>query len=406
LRGERFVRRTAAAVLGGSIALASGAVPASADQATGNARPFAVDGYTVDVGKNAATGLIDFDLDGEGSLKVYCVQIEEDISHSRKMVETPWDSFPDPESPFHGNRDRINWVLHHGYPAVDVEDLAKAVTESGAPLADELSRKEAVTATQAAIWHFSDGMELNQANPLPENDTSDADVRAVYNYLVSDENNAGIGEQPIPALQISPADASADAGELVGPFIVRTTGEITEIETDLPEGVSVTDAEGNELAADGISDGTEIYLDVPEDVADGEGSFGLTASAHLDTGRLFVVRDYDKAAAQSVIVAASDKTTLSAQATGSWVAAPVEETTPPAETTTPPVETTAPSTEATTGTSANAAPQTTGPSVKPQANEQSLAHTGVSMLTPLLLGAGLLVVGAVTLLLVRRRRTS
>lgn len=401
MRGKTILTRTGAAVLGASMALMAGALPAVADQAQGKLDKTAgVSGFKVNVEgmPNLSTALFGLRLEGGDLLKTYCVQIEVDIRDEDKDLvrgEVPWDEFPNEHSPFHENREKINWVLHHGYPAVEVDALEKLLTDEELTFDEGLSVPEAITATQAAVWRFSDGKSLDEANPTPQNPAAKNDVLAVYNYLTGDKN-VGIGQQPSPTLEVSPEEASGEAGDRVGPFTVSTSGDITEIVSELPEGVTLIDSEGAEINPEDVTDGTEVFFDVPADAEEGSGTFELTVNAAVDTGRLFVASDYQEHPSQSLIVAASEKTSLSAGATANWTAKPVETTTtqPPVETTTPPAS------------SEVAAPPTTQAPVNPQANEDDLAQTGFSAMTPLLLGGGLLVAGGATLLLLRRRNAA
>ncbi|NIJ14440.1 TQXA domain-containing protein/LPXTG-motif cell wall-anchored protein [Saccharomonospora amisosensis] len=397
--GSKGAARFGAVVAGVSIAALLGGVPAAADEAQGRIdNNNGTQGHRVNLGHGYAgmkTVLFKLDLDGGNSLRSYCVEIDVPIDPKRSMQERPWDEFPNPDSPFHENRNEINWVLHHGYPASDLDALAGVLTEQGAELHDGLDQKEAIAATQAAVWHYSDGKNLDRDNPVKGDDAdADADVLALYDYLTG-EANVGIGEQPAPALELTPEEIAGNAGERLGPFTVSTTGDITGLSSELPEGVTLTDSEGNELDGGDIADGTEIYVDVPADAQDGEGSFELQASAHLDTGRLFVSENYDRKPAQSLIVAASQRTKLTAGAGVQWQAAP-QPTSPP-ETTTP---------EAPSTTSQVAAPPTTEAPVSPQASEDFLAQTGFSALTPILIGVGLVGAGVAALLLQRRRKNA
>ncbi|SFA82235.1 LPXTG-motif cell wall anchor domain-containing protein/TQXA domain-containing protein [Amycolatopsis marina] len=402
MRGKKILARTGAAVLGASMALMSGALPAGADQAQGKLDTDAgVSGFKVNVEgmKNLSTTLFGLRLEGGDLLKTYCVQIEVDIRDEDKDLvrgEVPWDEFPYEHSPFHKNREKINWVLHHGYPVVEADALEALLVKDGATFNDGLTVKEAITATQAAVWRFSDDKPLKKDDPLSGKDDAEteADVLAVYDYLTG-EKNVGIGKEPTATLEVSPEEATGEAGSRIGPFTVSTTGEITEIVSELPEGVTLTDAEGAELNPEDVTDGTEVFFDVPDDAEEGSGSFELTVEAAVDTGRLFVAEDYKKRPSQSLIVASSEKTSLSAGAQANWKVAPPVETTPP------PVETTAPPTS-----SEVAAPPTTEAPVNPQANEDDLAQTGFSAMTPLLLGGGLLLAGGATLLLLRRRNAA
>lgn len=398
--GGKGAARFGAVVAGVSIAALLGGVPAAADEAQGNIdTTHGTAGYTVNLGdgKDRSTELFELDLDGGNSLRSYCVEIDVSIDPKRSLRERPWDEFPNPHSPFHENRNEINWVLHHGYPANGLDALAGVLTDQGAELHDGLDEKEAIAATQAAVWHYSDDEDLDRDDPAKgkgADANADADVLALYDYLTG-EANVGIGEQPDPALELTPEEIAGNAGEKLGPFTVSTTGDITGLSSELPEGVTLTDSEGNELEGGDIADGTEIYVDVPADAQDGEGSFELEASAHLDTGRLFVSEGYGKKPAQSLIVAASQRTKLTAGAGVQWQAAP-QPTTPPETTTT----------EAPSTTSQVAAPPTSDASVSPQASEDSLAQTGFSALTPILIGVGLVGAGVAALLLQRRRKNA
>lgn len=393
--------RAGAAVAGASVALMmSGAIPAGADPVKGDVdQNNYVNGYVVNVGKggraNLDTSLIGFRLTDGTKLRMYCVEIDTNIDAKHSMVEQPWDKYPNPASPFNRNREKINWVLHNGYPVVGADELTEILTGQGKTLDDGIDATEAITATQAAVWHYSDDTKLNRSNPLPKGpDESEADVLALYDYLTG-KANVGNGDQPTPALAIAPAEKSGEAGTRIGPFTVNTTGEIDELTANLPEGVTITDVDGVELTAEKIKNNAQLYLDVPEGTEAGEASFELTAKASVDTGRLFVGENYsNKHKTQSLIVATAEKSELVAKAKGSWTAA----TTPPSSTTqAPPSSTTetVPTTETTT--SAAPAPQ-------PKNTSGDLAETGASVFTPILIGVVLVGAGIGALLFLRHRK--
>jgi TQXA domain-containing protein/LPXTG-motif cell wall-anchored protein len=394
--------RAGAAVAGASVALMmTAAIPAGAEPASGKVDSSgSIGGYNVDVGKghkDEITSLIGFELADGTKLQMYCVEINTRINGKHGMNEQPWDSYPNAESPFNANRDKINWVLHHGYPVQSTDAISKVLTEQGAKLTDGIDKKEAISATQAAVWHFSDNTALNEKNPFPESkgpESSKADVVALYKYLTG-AANVGIGDQPTPALAVSPTDASGTAGQKVGPFTVSTTGDIEKLTTELPEGVKLVDANGVELTADTIENGTQLFLDVPAGAAEGAGKFELTATAGVDTGRLFVSENYAEKPTQSLIVATSEATEIVASAGGKWAV-----TTPPTSetTTTPPAttETTAPTTETTTSPAA--------PAPQPKNTSGDLAETGASILAPVIIGVVLVGAGVGSLLFLRRRK--
>jgi TQXA domain-containing protein/LPXTG-motif cell wall-anchored protein len=384
--------RAGGALLGAAAIVLAVAAPAAAEPATGKVDPAKnVIGYQVNIGddwlSNLPTSLIGFKLADGTELGVYCVQLKTEIDEEHDMVERPWEDYPDADSPFNKNRAKINWVLHHGFPALSLADLAKQIPDAH----DGIDTLEAIAATQSAVWHFSDDIDLNQDNPLTggaADQNAKDDVVALYNFLTGDKNT-GLDEPAAAALKIDPADRDGQSGTKIGPFKVSTNATVKELKADLPDGVRVTDADGNELAADAIKDGTELFLDVPAGTADGDGTFELSALSSLATGRLFVGKDANHPT-QSLIVAAAKNTTITAEAGAKWTTAPVTTTTETtSETTTAP--------ETTTSTTAAPVPQAS-------ANDDDLASTGASVFTPIVIGLVLLGGGIGALLFLRRRR--
>ncbi|MGH3880399.1 MAG: thioester domain-containing protein [Actinophytocola sp.] len=387
----KFIRAGAGVVGAAAVLMMAAAIPASADPASGVVDGGS-EGFNVNVGdgklKNISTSLIGFRLEDGTKLGMYCVEIHTRIDREHAMVEQPWDEYPNADSPFHSNRDKINWVLHNGFPVKSTDDLAAQLGEG---LTDGLSEREAITGTQAAVWHFSDDTNLDRENPLAGNgdEAAATDVLAVYDFLTGDAN-VGIGDQPTPALEVSPSELSGKAGERIGPFTVSTTGSIDRLTANLPEGVKVTDLDGVELDASKIKNGTQLFLDVPAEAPEGEASFELAASAKVDTGRLFVGEDYSaERKTQSLIVAKAEESEITVSGKGNWAAAPAP-TSPPSSTssTTPPTTTT--TTEA-------------APAPQPK-NTGGLASTGASILVPVVIGLVLVGAGVGSLLFVRHRR--
>ncbi|MEW2507506.1 thioester domain-containing protein [Amycolatopsis sp. NPDC047767] len=342
-------------------------------------------GFGVNLNENGKdhyydTVLFGLKLSDGSTLKLYCVEIETNIDEQQDMLETPWDKYPNPDSPFNQNNAKINWVLHHGFPTEDLKGIEAEL--KGVTLHDGLSQAEAIAATQAAVWHFSDGKELDRDKPVQYgNADNGADVLALYDYLTGSDN-VGIGQQPKPTLSITPASAKGEAGTKIGPFTIATTGDITDLTTQLPDGVKLTDADGKAVTEGEVKDGTKLYLDVPKDAKAGTAELALKAVGHLDTGRLFVGENYAKHPAQSLIVAESQKTTVDTSATATWAEAGV---TPP---TTP------------------AAPAAPATPAAPAGGSAPLANTGVDASLPIGIGAALVLAGGAMLVLVRRRRSN
>lgn len=367
------------AVLAAAAAVMVSAPAALADDGAARGRVIedaATDGYRLNLedGGDPIAKLFGFKLSDGKSLKLYCVQITVNLRTDVDMVERPWDQYPVADSPFRKNSDKINWVLHHGYPGLGLDALGAALDKQGVKVHDGVSEREAIAATQAAVWHFSDGVNLNLKKPLAEANPAEAnaDVAALYSYLIGDQNK-GIGAQPKPTLNIAAKKTEGQVGTKIGPFEVATSGDITSLTTELPDGVKVTDTDGKELKTADVKDGSKLFVDVPAGTKPGKGGFSLKATGELDTGRLFVSENYAKQPAQSLIVADSEKTQVAANAAASWTEAAT-------------VPSTVPSTP-------GGAPSGGG----------ELANTGVDAAVPFGIGGLLLGGGALMLLLNRRR---
>ncbi|GAA2988917.1 thioester domain-containing protein [Actinokineospora diospyrosa] len=384
-----------------SLAAVTGALavsPASADKVTGTLQPTSAEdtGFTVRLVKPGVAGhedvtpyLFRLNLSDGAKLAVYCVGAEIAWSFEADvMSEVPWGDYPDADSPFKANSKKVNWVLHHGYPNLSLEQLNDLGLQTNP---DGIELEEAISATQAALWHFSDGLDLDRDNPVQRgNHDSDKDVLALYDYLTGDANK-GIDEWVIGDLKISPDTLSGEVGKLVGPFKVTTNGTVTKLEDTLPNGVEITDADGKPLAAKDIKNGTEFFVKVPQGAAAGNGTVKISGdSPKVEVGRLFTGKTAAGVEAQPLIVAGSETKPLSAQAKVDWTTRP---TTPPSSTTatTPPSTTTVPPTTTTT----------VAPIPQPS---PGLPDTGASILVPALVGLGLLGGGAGALLYVRHRR--
>jgi TQXA domain-containing protein len=377
---SRFkLARAGAGLTGAAVVLMmAAAVPASADAVTGTVDD-GTQGLKVDVGdgfkSNLSTALIGLTLDDGTKLGVYCVQIDQGIDRAHPLVEKDWDAYPDAASPFNDNRDKINFILHNGFPEKNTAQLSKELTKAGTRLNDgALSVQEAIAGTQAAIWHFSDAVDLNRDFPVPGDARASQDVLALFDLLTGPAN-VGLADEPNASLKIDPESKDGTAGERIGPFTVNTTGTVEKLSTSLPYGVKLTDVDGRELKVAQIKNASQLFFDVPEDSSDGAATFKLTASATVDTGRLFVGQDYSESnKTQTLIVASGERTKINVKATAEW----------------------------------NAAGQQEAPPVAQGKNEDDnggLASTGASIAIPLGVGVGLLGLGFGVLWFLKRRGT-
>jgi TQXA domain-containing protein len=61
-----------------------------------------------------------------------------------------------------GREAQIGWILRHSFPSVSTPELSRQVRAAGYPLgAANIADHEAIAATQAAIWYFTNGLALD-----------------------------------------------------------------------------------------------------------------------------------------------------------------------------------------------------------------------------------------------------
>ncbi|WP_053738236.1 thioester domain-containing protein [Nocardia sp. NRRL S-836] len=410
--------RIGAALLGAAAVLSFSALPASADVVV---KPIEGDwqwGHDVYLVPNVgntpprhndefSTGLIGVELKEDGRkdrFQAYCVELPTDLQKGKPLHEVPWDKHPNPKSKFTENAGKVLWILTNSFPTKSVDDVNEKFGEGKKPYDD----REIIAATQAAIWHFTDGAQLDEARELAGGPKGGgADLVKLYNKFVKEA--VSIEQQPNPTLQIDPADAKGKAGEKIGPFKVTTTASEVQLTAKLPKGVTITDAQGNPLTITQSGDElkakaqntkdkvSEFFVNVPADAAAGKAELKAKAEAELQAGRLFVSEDANLKT-QSLVIAKDSKVTVEKPAKAEWTAAPVV-TQPSTPSSTPPsTPSTTPSSSAPTTTTTPAAPAPGG------SGDEDLASTGASILWPLVGGLVLVGGGVGALLLVRRKK--
>lgn len=387
------LRRSAALLGVGAVALMAAAIPASADAATGTLQDNPAEGGPqVNLKKAGSdndqpfnTQLFKLKFDEKTFLETYCVDLNTDTQKNAEYVEVPWDQHNAPDSTFKQNAAKINWLLQHGYPTVGPDALAKAI--GGKWGAHDLTKREALAGTQAAAWHYSDSVDLDLDHVIgkdnnPDNGDDGTNIANVYKYLTSDKN-VGDNDQPKPELTLDPQKRTGKPGDLIGPFTVTTNAQAVMVSSTLPQGVELTDKDGKKLpdagaaAMKAMAAGAkkfDFFVKVPAGTPDGKADLNVSGNASLTLGRLFISKqDQDKPPSQRMILAATQTVKLATTGEASWNAGG---TTPPTTDTTP------------------AAPQAQAP----------LAKTGASVLTPVIIGVVLVAGGVGALLFQRRRR--
>lgn len=311
-----------------------------ADGATGSITgTSAGQAITVD-GNSEWAGIINLTADGGGVVPVYCIDLYTGTTVGVQYAEGTWSDANV------SNLAAVTAVLRHGYPNETPTNLA---VEAGLT---DATASQAAAATQAAIWHFSDGVNLDPTN--------DPVIVAIYDMLVA---TAGSASEPSPTLTISPDTANGTIGGLIGPFTVHTNAATVNL--------SVADAQIVNAAGEPITtavDGDDFYVK-----AGTIGEFVISADATVTvrSGRVFLTTN--PSPKQKLITAASSQVSASASVTAT--AEPIPTTTEAPTTTGAPDNTDSP---ATTGAPDNTdAPTTTAGSVDEPAASTSTTIVAV-----------------------------
>ncbi|SCK20668.1 TQXA domain-containing protein [Streptomyces sp. WMMB 714] len=218
-----------------------------------------------------SAGLFEMAVDGGGTLQTYGTDVDSATQDQARYGETDWD-----QTSLHGNRNagKILWILRHSYPQVnDLQALAKS---SGA---GKLTPETAAAGTQVAIWRYSDAggdVEVEAVDPAAEKlaDHLHRKARTLAEPRASlSLDSAGVAEKakgrfgPLkvrtgaPSAAIAPASRSALRD-------VRVVGD------------------GGRSAAS-VRDGGRLYLDVPSERRTGTASLTVQAATKVPVGRAF-----------------------------------------------------------------------------------------------------------------------
>jgi TQXA domain-containing protein/LPXTG-motif cell wall-anchored protein len=345
----------------------------AAPGATGHLVGGGVSGATVILtdGSKGFTSLIPIKLDKGGILKTYCIDQKIETAPAAAMVEGDWAEYPSKGDKF-TQPDKVNWILHHSYPdQKDLSALAKVALVSG-----KLTPKEAIGGTQAAIWHFSNGVGLAPNGNDPK-------IVALYKYLTG---LANIGEtaQPAPALDITPDHNTGKAGDLIGPFVIKTSEKSVPLTLKGPAGVKLVNLAGNAVSS--AINGSKVYIKAPSDAQAGKATItSALKSADIQTGRLF---RGDGVVTQTLITATSSPVSVEKTVWGSWTKGDTH-----------------PSPSPSTGPSQSpSTPPSVSPSTSPAAGNLPVTGTNVALFAGA--GAVLLLLGGGMFFVARKRRSA
>ncbi|WP_106848918.1 VaFE repeat-containing surface-anchored protein [Blastococcus sp. Marseille-P5729] len=209
----------------------------------------------------------------------YCIEYDWVSDGYSTFDQASWSQFPgeNPDNRFTQHAGEINWILQHGYPALNVATLEATVRAAGGTITDSLSPFEAARATQEAIWELTDPGKYN--GPWPEqygwqSGASAADIASVTSYLLDNATWLAAGKGAAPTVDVAPANTSGNSGDVLGPVTI-TTGGVGYAQVSisgLGAGSQLTDASGApmDVNLDAVQSGTQLYFTVADDAAAGE----------------------------------------------------------------------------------------------------------------------------------------
>jgi TQXA domain-containing protein len=366
---------------------------------------------TFEGGATAGAALITLSTADGDVLLTYCIDLNTHTNVGVTYDEGSWTQANVPDIA------KVTAVLHASYPVRTVAQVSQATGIT------TLTVQDAIAGTQAAIWHFTDLINLDRTVPTQD---ANSNIGRFYDYLLAVASNPAV--EPEPALSITPTAVGGNVGTRVGPFTLNVSPASATVTVSNDAGVGFTDGSGNAIVP--TTDGQLFWI-----TPTAEGSFHINATAELavPTGRVFLhpITADNPDAHQKLVLAKSAAVTTTA--TASFESTPVPTTTTEAPTTT---TTEAPTTTTDAPTTTTQAPTTTmdisttsvaeiptpnavpvvqvlppvplnasSPAVPSRSGQVVLPVTGSSSTLPgLLLAAGTLLLGIAITAMTRRRR--
>lgn len=248
-------------------------------------------------------------VDGE-SILAYCIEYwVQAADPDHRSAVTGWDEFTgdnnfktDPRV-----REYVAWILRNSHPTLSLDELANNTGIT------ELTQAEAVAATQAAIWHFTDDfvpdgkLKIDSAAHSSQSvsEASARNVQTVFDYFTGPDNT-GLSEHEVQA-SVTLVDASdAEVGppeaieellededaQVLGPIELNASTDQVDLElTSTNAAVEVTDftildAAGKELDTSQPVRAEELWVHVPGDTETGGVHLSAESTDFGYTGRL------------------------------------------------------------------------------------------------------------------------
>ena len=267
----------------------------------------------------------------EGAIKAYCIELDVDIKYESDLRVGDWKDFPGTNK-FKDNAEiqsKVAWIAQRSYPQTDMAELTKASGIAG------LTEQEAITATQAAIWHFTNDYKwLGLANADQATTTR---VEKLFTYLTG-QTNTGLKESKQPTVEAETGGITFTRSEngsegKVGPIRFKSSQATFKLTSELK--YELINAQGAKVDLNAVPADTDLYLKVPADMTSGEQEFKGSVTGSVYAGKLLITKDAVAGGShgQTIIIGSNKEVTTEIQGKISWSVTqqtPTPEPTPPA----------------------------------------------------------------------------
>ena len=279
----------------------------------------------------------------EGAIKAYCIELDVDIKYESDLRVGDWKDFPGTNK-FKDNAEiqsKVAWIAQRSYPQTDMAELIKSSGIAG------LTEQEAITATQAAIWHFTNDYKwLGLANA---DQATTARAEKLFTYLTG-QANTGLKESKQPTVETETGNITFTRSEnssegKVGPIRFKSSQATFKLTSELK--YELINAQGAKVDLNAVPADTDLYLKVPADTTSGEQEFKGSVTGSVYAGKLLITKDAVAGGShgQTIIIGSNKEVTTEIQGKISWSVTqqtpspeptPTPTPTPPATETTPP----------------------------------------------------------------------
>ena len=301
-------------------------------------------------------------VDGE-SILAYCIEYwVQAADPDHRSAVTGWDEFTgdnnfktDPQV-----REYVAWILRNSHPTLSLDELANNTGIT------ELTEAEAVAATQAAIWHFTDDfvpdgkLKIDSAAHSSQSvsEASARNVQTVFDYFTGPDNT-GLSEHEVQAsvtlvdatdAEVGPPEALHDViqdeeDQILGPIALNASTEQVDLElTSTNAAVEIAnltmlDATGNEVDTSQPVRAEELWVHVPAVTETGGLHIAAESTDFGYTGRLITPEPDAQRRFQTIVMVDETSHQAATELELTWQKAEVD---PPPEPETPPAPPEAP----------------------------------------------------------------